>query len=464
MAHPRVPLQHAGGNKRKELGDKTMTEILVLAVFTVSLFLCIFLDVSILIALAAGFFLFFLYGLCKHHTVKEMISFAWSGVRKVKNILITFILIGIITAVWRACGTIPYIVYHATKFCTPNAMVLMTFLLCCVISVLTGTSLGTAATMGVICAAISGSMGVPAVYTGGAVLAGAYFGDRCSPMSTSALLVSTVTGTDLFRNIRGMIRTSVVPLLIACAVYAVLGMGIRSEFETVGIREQFAEHFVLHPATLIPAVVIIVFSLFKINVRITMTVSILCGAAAAVWIQNIAPGNLLELAVLGYHPEDPELRGILSGGGIVSMVQVFCNVCISSSYSGMFNGTGLLDGVRKGMEKLSRKVMPFGCVVITSILTSLIACNQTLAVMLTQQLCEETEPDAERMAVYLENSAVVIPPLIPWSIACAVPLATVGAPDRSVLLACYLYLLPVWNYLVLLIRKRKASKKAGVAG
>jgi len=198
-----------------------------------------------------------------------------------------------------------------------------------------------------------------------------------------------------------------------------------------------------------------VFSLFKVNVRITMAVSILCASAAAIFVQHIAPAELLEIAVRGYQPENPELRAILSGGGIVSMLSVICNVCISSSYSGMFNGTGLLDGIRKGMEKLSRKVMPFGCVVITSVLTSIIACNQTLAIMLTQQLCEEAEPDAEKMALYLENSAVVISPLIPWSIAGAVPLAAMGAPQSSILMACYLYLLPVWNYLLLLVRRKK---------
>ena len=79
--------------------------------------------------------------------------------------------------------------------------VLVTFLLCCVISALTGTAFGTAATMGVICTTMAGSMGIPILYSGGAVLAGSFFGDRCSPMSTSALLVSTVTKTDLYRNI-----------------------------------------------------------------------------------------------------------------------------------------------------------------------------------------------------------------------------------------------------------------------
>ena len=107
-----------------------MIEIGVLTLFAVSLVLCIGFDISILAALVFGFFLFYGYGLYRKHSVREMAVLAFSGIKTVKNILITFLLIGIITATWRVCGTIPYIVYHATKVCSPNAMVLITFLLC----------------------------------------------------------------------------------------------------------------------------------------------------------------------------------------------------------------------------------------------------------------------------------------------------------------------------------------------
>ena len=108
-----------------------MAELGVLSVFTGSLVLCIFLDISILAALVFGFFLFFGYGLYRKHSIRQMAQMAFSGIKTVKNILITFVLIGIITAIWRVCGTIPYVVYHATRFFEPGIMVLVTFLLCC---------------------------------------------------------------------------------------------------------------------------------------------------------------------------------------------------------------------------------------------------------------------------------------------------------------------------------------------
>ncbi len=432
-----------------------MIEISILSLFAVALVICIGYDISILAALVFGFFLFFGYGLYRKHPAKEMWALAFSGVKTVKNILITFLLIGIITATWRVCGTIPYIVYHATKICIPGMMVLITFLLCCLISALTGTAFGTAATMGVICTTMASSMGIPLLYSGGAVLAGSFFGDRCSPMSTSALLVSTVTGTDLYKNIGNMVKTSVVPFVLTCGIYTLLGMGAGGDFDTSQIQSLFAENFVLHPAALIPAAAIIVLSCFRINVKITMSISILCGMAVAIFIQGVAPGQLLHIALWGYQPKNTELAALLSGGGIQSMVKVFCIVCLSSCYSGMFNGTGLLEIFRSSLNRLSARILPFGSILVTSILTVMVSCNQTLAIMLTHQLCMDTEPDPETMASHLENTAVVIAPLIPWSIAGAVPLATVGAPTGCILTACYLYLLPLWNYAAAIRRSAK---------
>ncbi len=432
-----------------------MIEISVLSLFAVALIFCIGYDISILIALVFGFFLFFGYGLFKKHTVREMVTMALSGVKTVRNILVTFVLIGIITATWRVCGTIPYIVYHATEVCSPGVMVLITFLLCCLISTLTGTAFGTAATMGVICVTMASSMGIPILYSGGAVLAGSFFGDRCSPMSTSALLVSTVTGTDLYRNIGNMVKTSVVPFVVTCILYALLGMGTGGDFDTTRIQTLFADNFVLHPAALIPAAVIVLFSCFRINVKITMSVSILCGMAIAFFIQGTSLQELLSIAFWGYQPEKAEVAALLSGGGVQSMVKVFCIVCLSSCYSGMFNGTGLLEGFRGSLNRLSTRILPFGSILVTSIVTVMVSCNQTLAIMLTQQLCTDAEPDPETMASHLENTAVVIAPLIPWSIAGAVPLATVGAPTACILTACYLYLLPIWNYLAAIRSSRR---------
>ena len=436
-----------------------MAEIVVLAVFAASVFLAVTLDISILIALIFGLVLFFGYGLYRKHSFCSLVKMALSGVKTVKNILFTFVLIGAITGIWRLCGTVPYIVYHASRLFDPRMMVLITFLLCCAVSSLMGTAFGTAATIGVICAAVAESMGIPSIYIGGAILAGSYFGDRCSPMSTSALLVSSVTQTDIYKNISNMLKTSLVPFLAACVVYAILGMGVDGTQDTAAVEQLFSAHFSLRPLSLLPAAAILILSLFRINVKITMTVSILLGVFTALQAEGTALMTLLSTVVFGFHPENAALSALLSGGGILSMTNVFCIVCLSASFSGIFRGTGLLNGFQTKMEKLTRYATPFGAFFLTGAVISVISCSQALAILLTNQLCGHTEKNPYRTASYLENTAVVLAPLVPWGIAGAVPLAAVGAPAAAVAAACYLYFLPLWNLFVNLFRQHKNEKR-----
>ena len=146
---------------------------------------------------------------------------SWKGIKTAKNIFITFLLIGMLTALWRAAGTIPSIVSFCVGLMNPSVMIVMAFLLNCLVSVLTGTAFGTAATIGVICMTMAKAMGCKEILTGGAILSGVIFGDRSSPVSTSALLVSELTPTNNFDNIRLMVRTAFVPLILTCAFYGV---------------------------------------------------------------------------------------------------------------------------------------------------------------------------------------------------------------------------------------------------
>ena len=172
--------------------------------------------------------------------------------------------------------------------------------------------------------------------------------------------------------------------------------------------------------------------------------------------QGAAPLTLLKDAVLGFSAQSPELATMIDGGGIVSMLQVGAIVCLSSSYSGIFQRTGLLEPIRRRIEAWGAVLSPYAAVLVTSVLASAIACNQTLSIMLTHQLCGGLEKSREKLAIYLENSAVVVAPLIPWSIAGGVPLASAGAPAASLLTAFFLFLLPLWQ-LVTAGRGRRAT-------
>lgn len=415
----------------------------LLALFAAGLLGCVFTGHSILAALLVGYFLFFGYGLVKKHPFREMLSFSLQGIQTVQNILITFFLIGVLTAVWRACGSIALIVYEISALCMPSAMVLLTFLLCCLISFLTGTAFGSAATIGVICMTMAAGMGVSPLYTGGAILAGVYFGDRCSPVSTSALLVSELTKTDLLQNIKTMVKTSLVPFFLSCVLYLYLGTGVRGTASPEAVRALFQAQYRLSPLALLPVAAVLVLSLCRVNVKITLAAGAVLGAAAAVFIQDFPPARLPALFLFGFCPADADLAALMSGGGILSMVKVFCIVCISSCYAGIFRGTGFLNGIQDAIRALAGTLSVFGATALIAVVSSCIACNQTLAIMLTHQLCGRNYEDAPSLASDLENTAVVIAPLIPWSIAGAVPLATVDAPLGSIRFSFYLFLLPL---------------------
>ncbi len=436
-----------------------MAETIILGLFIAGLISCVSFNLSIFYALLFGLALFFSYGLFKKHNLKEMVKMSLEGIKTVKNITFVFVLIGALTAIWRAGGTIPYIIYYASKLILPQTFILATFILCSMISMLMGTSFGTAATMGVICIMMGNTMGISPMWVGGAVLAGGFFGDRNSPMSTSALLVSELTETSIFRNVRLMIKSAVIPFILACAIYLAVGFSMETNGSSANVVELFAEHFNLLWVTVIPAALIVVLSAFKVSVKITVAVSIVCGGIICMAVQGTHFLPMLKILLLGYHPQDKELGALLSGGGIVSMLSPAAIVILSSSYSGIFEGTGLLSGIKKYIHAIAVKINPFGAYILTSIFTTMISCNQTLSVMLTHQLCGDTMKEKDDKALSLENSAVIISPLIPWSIAGAVPLAAIAAPTSSILCAVYLFLVPIFYYITQFKKQRAEITK-----
>lgn len=422
-------------------------ETLTLLLFCAALLGCILLDVNILIALVIGLAIFLTYGRLKKFSWGDLLKMSLSGVRTVRNILIIFMLIGFLTALWRASGTIPVIICYAARLIHPSIFLLMAFLLNCGVSVLTGTSFGTSATMGVITMTMANTMQVDPFLTGGAILSGIYFGDRCSPVSTSALLVSELTGTNIFDNIKLMLRTAWVPFFATCAIYLGLGLMSQQSAGVMDVEALFSRAFNLHWLALIPAAAILLLSAFRVNVKKAMLTSILLSLVVCLTVQNVTLDQLPDLLLNGYHAPDAQLAAMLNGGGLLSMVRVAAIVCLSSSYAGIFKGTGLLNGAKAAVTRLSTKITPFGAIIVTATLTGMVACNQTLCIMLTDQLCRDLEPDNQTFAIHLENSSVVISPLIPWCIAGAVPIATVGAPTSCLLAACFLYLLPAWHFI-----------------
>ena len=431
-----------------------MGSVIAILLFSVSLIFCLLLKYSVIYALIVGYIIFVTCGLIKGHDLKVLIKKSFEGVLTVKNILLVFILIGMITALWRASGTIAFIVYMGSKLISPSILILLTFLLCSILSFLIGTSLGTAATMGVICVSIGKAMGINPYYLGGAVLSGIYFGDRCSPMSTSALLITELTKTDLYKNIKLMLKTSIIPFITSCLFYLFLGLKSFTSPVSIDATNIFKENYNLNIVVIVPAILIIILSLFKVNVKKTMLVSIVISFIIAIFFQKESVISLINYCVYGFHHSNEKLNSMMKGGGVLSMLNVGLIVAISSSYSGIFKETKMLVILKEYLKEYSKKTSNYFIIFLSSIISGAIACNQSLGIILTHELCEELE-DKQNMAIILENTIVLLAGLIPWNIAMAVPLKTIDIGLMSGLFAFYLYFLALWNLFLGIIKEKK---------
>lgn len=414
-----------------------MLEGIVLGLFAAAILSCALTGHTVIWALIAGFFLFSGYGLFRGHGLKALGAMASKGVRTIMGIVIVMALIGMLTGSWRASGTIARLVTDAAGFITPEWGLLAAFLLNGLLSTLTGTAFGTVATMGVITATMLDAMGVSPLLSGGAILAGVFMGDRCSPVSTS-----------------------VVPLLAACAVYAAIGLLNPGRDAGIDVTGIFRSAFSLHWTTYLPAVVLLALIFLKFSIRLTMVASTLAAVLLCAFVQDMPWRTIGETLVLGFAPEDPGVAKMLAGGGLVSMLPVCAIILISSTYSGLLEGTGLIARLKGLLPGVARRLTPFGAVLTTAVVTCGIACNQALPVMLTNQLCDEVRPDRQKMAIDLENTVIVIAPLIPWSIAGAVPIASVGAPAACVLAAFYLWFLPLWQWILAFVERARQTRGA----
>lgn len=393
-----------------------------------------------------GLLLLIFYTYFRKYSLRQILRMCGQGIFTTRGILRLFIMLGILTALWRASGTIPLLVNYSLHLIHPEAFLLIAFLLNGAMSLLTGTALGTAATTGVICASAGHALGISPYWTGGAILAGAYFGNRLSPISSMALLTANLTQTDIYKNVHRMLRTTWLPLLLSCGIYLTVGFsGIfqsdSGNFSAADWQGLFARECSLSLWSVLPAVLMLALSIFKVRSSRVLLLS----ACAAIPVAFFAEGHswlsLLKMLVFGYTSSVPELSKMMNGGGLVSMKNVFCIVLIAGCFGGIFKGTGMLSPLQGFIFKISQKSNSFFAKLLTSIFVACITCNQTLTIILTHQLSENIPSQDPALDLY--DSAVIVIALVPWSVATAMILSLAGTPSSSVLCACFLYLLPL---------------------
>ncbi|WP_028828582.1 Na+/H+ antiporter NhaC family protein [Proteocatella sphenisci] len=435
-------------------------DIVIGMLFTFSvLIFSVYKGIFVGIPLLTGFFIFAFISWKRGFPVKNILIMSYTGGKDAFVVLKIFVLIGAITSMWMASGTVPAIVYYTLNLMNPNFFILYAFLISAVTSMLLGTSLGTVSTVGLALIIMAKGGNVDLNIATGAIISGAFLGDRSSPMSSSASLVASITGTNLFVNIRNMFSTAIVPFVISIILYTMFSFKQPLNFTGTNIDSNLIDVFNINWMVLLPAVIIIILSILKINVKISMSFSILSAAFISFLIQNNSLIEIIKYLFLGFRldPSSP-LYDIIKGGGIIFMWKAALVVFISCSLAGIFEGTKMLKSAEDILRKAKKRSTVFFYTTIVSIVTAAVGCNQSISIVLTNQLMKKVYTynsiDNHQLAVDLENTGIILSALIPWNIASLLPTSTLDVSHSGFIpYAFYLYLIPVLNLIYFKIKK-----------
>lgn len=430
--------------------------IIVFIIFIMSMIAMLITGHSMVWALLIGLLLFAALGLGElkknegmrpGRGIRELAVSSCGSIKDSLIVIEVMLIIGFITAAWRVSGTITVFVYYGMKVIVPPLFLVIAFLLSCLLSYALGTSFGIAGTVGVIFMALARSGGVDPVITAGVLMSGIYFGDRGSPVSSSANMVAGVTKTDVMVNVRLMMKNSILPFAVTTAAYAVVSLMNPISHIEAGILKAFEAEFTLSPWAFLPAVLMLALPLCKVGVILSIGVSIVSSVGVAFFVEKISFLEICKILIFGYHSEGGGLSAILDGGGLVSMLEIVAILVTSCAYSGIFNRTDmlkkLLDIIEKGCERTGRYVTTL----LVSVITCVIFCNQTIATLMCNDLLTKpylnTGGTRQELAIDMENTVIIVVGLIPWCIACSVPLTFFGVGISTLPWAFYMYLVPI---------------------
>lgn len=358
--------------------------------------------------------------------------------------------VGALIGAWMYSGIIPMIIYYGVEIINPKFLLVTAFLITAVFSTITGTSWGSAGTIGVAIMGIAAGLGVSLPATAGAVVAGSYFGDKMSPLSDTTNLAPLAAGSTLYEHIQHMLYTTVPASIIALIVYFIAGLGSSgagSTAETVNaLQGNLDLMFNWNIFLLLPVVLIIVGSLMKWPTIPTM----LGSALAAVGIGMISQGFTLKngfialiggfkVTMTGYEGElTADILTLLNRGGAVSMAGTTILVFCAMGFAGIMSVTGMLDVV---LEAIMNKVKSTAGIIIATIgscfTVAFVTGNSYLSILLPGQLFNSIYAKynlhAKNLSRTLEDSGTVLVPLIPWSAAGAYMTATLGVDTMQYL-------------------------------
>jgi NhaC family Na+:H+ antiporter len=336
-----------------------------------------------------------------------------------------------------ASGTIPMVIYYGLKLISPKFFLVTACLVCSITALATGTSWGTVGTIGVAFIGIAMGLGIPLGPAAGAIVAGAYFGDKMSPLSDIPNLATVISGSNLFDHIKHMMWSAVPAWLAGLAIYLVVGLkygagSIRSDSMTL-ITSTLRANFRFNILLLLPMVVIFYFAIAKKPTIPAMILSSIVAGALAVVFQKAS----VSVVATAMNSGLPARTGVelvdrlLSKGGMMSMMETQLIAFTAFSFGGIMQKTGCLSVILERVMRFTREVWSLVVTTIAaSILSALITGSSYLSMIIPADLLapifKKKELAAKNLSRIIEESGGIIVPLIPWSMAGVYITGTIG--------------------------------------
>lgn len=379
------------------------------------------------------------YLFCKVFGIQydRIIGGAYEAIRVVVPTLCLLMAIGVMIGTWLQSGTIATIIVWGLKMINPTLLLPLTLVFCAVLSLVTGTSYGSVGSAGVAMMAIGNAMGINPGMVAGAVICGAMFGDKLSPLSDTTNLAPAVAGAKLSKHVRSMLWTTLPTFIISLILFTILGFQQTSGGYVSADLNTYVTalngEFHLGIVTLIPAVLIIVLLLLKVNAVVSLGLSGIAAGLVSWLYQGKDLRSIIMVAYNGYSTgiEEGILKTILNRGGMSSMLQYVAIISFAVGMGGMLDKLGVLENI---LQVIVKRIRSDGTLILATLLvgyaTSLISCSQPMAHVLTGRLMapifKERGIAPEILSRSLEDAGTLAGPMIPWHGYCVYMSGTLG--------------------------------------
>lgn len=349
------------------------------------------------------------------------------GVAAGMQAILILLLVGLLIGIWIASGVVPLLIYYGLLILAPSYFLAAACAICAAVSLATGSSWSTAATVGLALIGVGGALEINPGMTAGAVISGAYFGDKMSPLSDTTNLAPASAGSELFAHIRHMTYTTAPALALALIAYAVLGAGaeagggaVSADYER--LTTALAETFHLSPLLLLAPAAVLGLVIRKVPALPALMVGVWMGIFLLLTVQGGSPAAALDALYGGYvgNTGIESVDELLSRGGLTSMLDTIALIVCALAFGGLMEASGMLASLARGILSLARSTGSLIAATLASCIgMNILTSDQYIAIVIPGRMYRSAYIrrglHPKNLSRALEDSATMTSPLIPWN-------------------------------------------------